>query len=196
MKYVKILEPTVSTRFGKLAAGRIVPVEDDMAEGWKGLGISEMSSEAAYTKARDERQEKAGGGERGAALRDLSAQKSALWDVSTHRDAMTSPEEGLKAAVEAGVPLVNLGMLKDDDGHPLQSDASVKDIMDARSLLQERDPLRDHAQASTSGGGSHYYTPSPLNDPTADVKVLADGSMVDNRPAAARRGRPRKADSE
>lgn len=194
VKYVKMLEPHVDPRFGKLAAGRIVPLTPDMYDRWSGLGLVEDASEKEYKDYQEKRVTDAAGGPRGAKLRELAAQRSAQWDTATHRDALTAPEENLKVAMKEGRPLVNVDQLKDADGLPLQPDAKLNEILEARSRLQERDPLRDHTQSSVNGGGSHFYTPKPLGSVSAEE--LATGMHDHEHEHPARKRRAKSADSE
>lgn len=174
--YGKLTGPMVDPRFGKMPKGRVVPLDEKTYDRWFSHGAIEEASEKDYDEFIKKREEEALGPRR-SDLQKLALERSSLWDTSTHRDAMTSSPEGLKRAMDAGVPLVNLEQLRDESGMPLDSGAKVDQILEARSRLATRDPLREHAQASTSGGGSHYYTPAPLNDPNADVKTLASGEL-------------------
>jgi hypothetical protein len=194
--YAKMLSPQVNARFGKMAEGRIVPLDEETYQRWEGLGLVEASSEKAYTDYREKRASAGGGGEKGTRLRELAAQRSAEWDVATNRDALTAPPEALDRSRKAGRPLVNVDQLRDEDGMPLQPDAKIDEILEGRKRLQERDPLREHTQSSVFGGGSHYYTPAPLNAPDADVKTLASGELDHAQEHPSRSAKRTKKDAE
>jgi hypothetical protein len=157
--YLEMTQPHVDVRFGKLAPGRIVPVQPDVATRWMGAGVAKESSESAYNKQRDER---VGVGDRRvAALQQMNDPDSAMWDVH-YRDAVLADPEKLKEAMDRGVVPTNLSTLQDDDGIPLDRTASYEDIMDARENLQHPDAAIDaHTSASTSGNRSHYTEPVP-----------------------------------
>lgn len=165
-QYVKMVRPQADATYGKMRPGQVLCVDTDRADRWIAAGLAEPSDEAAHTAWKDERAERIESREGAySALNREGSGSMALWDVSTHRDALSAPEAGLRAAREAGVPLVNLGRLRNMDGLPIDPDASIEDILEARANLHPDvlDPLTAHEQASTSGGGSHYSTPMPLN---------------------------------
>lgn len=161
--YVKMTHAHADARYGKLAPGRVLQLPRDVADRWASVGLVADATEAAYTKQREQKQGKVDSREE--AFARLNNRGAELWDVSTHRDALTAPREGLERARAAGIPLVNTDMLRDEDGVPLDPDASVDEIMEARANLHPdaQSPLTAHSQASTSGGGSHYDMPMPLN---------------------------------
>jgi len=162
--YIQMTQAQADASYGKLQPGRILRVDQDRADRWITAGLAEPSDEGAYQQQLDARVETIK--DREGRFAQLNRDdKAALWDVSTHRDALTAPEAGLRAAVEAGVPLVNLGRLRTPEGLPIDPDASVEEILEARQNLHPEllAPLTSHERASTSGGGSHYDMPMPLN---------------------------------
>lgn len=163
-QYIQMVRAQSDAQYGKLEAGRIMRVDNDRANRWITAGIAEKSDEGAYTKFREARAETISNRE-GAFSALNRDDRAALWDVSTHRDALSAPEAGLRAAVEAGIPLVNLGALRTPEGLPLDPEASIEEILEARNNLHPDavGVLTAHERASTSGGGSHYDMPMPLN---------------------------------
>jgi hypothetical protein len=186
-------QPHVEVGFGKLRPGQVLRVDPDRADRWMVAGIAEASSEGAYNKFREARAQ--GIEDRQGAFSALNRDdKAALWDVSTHRDVLTAPEDGLRRAMEAGVPLVNMGSLRTEDGLPLAADASIEQILEARAALHPgvMSPLTEHEMASTSGGGSHYDMPLPLNPAARDTERTirenernrqSDTFLKENQPA-------------
>lgn len=164
LQYVQMTRPHVEVGYGKIAAGDILRVSKDRAERWLGGGLAEESNEGAYTKFRDAKY--GARADKNSAFDALNRDRSGdLWDVSTHRDAMTAPEAGLRRAVEAGIPLVNMAALRTEDGLPLSKDASVEEILEARARVHPEvtGVLTAHERSSVQGGGSHYDMPMPLN---------------------------------
>jgi hypothetical protein len=161
--YVKMLQPHADARYGKLAVGKVVALDKGRAERWVAVGVAESSSKTAYEKQGEQKQRRAD--DREVAFQRLNDNQAAYWDVSTHRDALTAPEEGLRRAFEGGVPLVNVDALRDEDGMPLQPDASIEEIVEARKNLHPdlEGVLTAHERSSIQGGGSHYDMPMPLN---------------------------------
>jgi hypothetical protein len=171
--YVQMTEPHFEVGYGKLRVGQIVRADPDRADRWMSAGLAEKASKSDYEKFRNDRVETANSRE--AAFSSLNRDnRAALWDVSTHRDALSAPEEGLRAAREAGIPLVNVSRLRSEDGLPLAEDAEIEEILEARANLHPgiHSPLTEHAAASTSGGGSHYDMPMPLNPQAREQEKL------------------------
>lgn len=182
--YVEVVEPSVHARFGKLYKGRHLLVDAATAERWKNVGLAKDSTEAKHKKFQDDRQ-KALDERYDAGVQ--ATQDSALWDVATHRDVLTAPEEGLKRALEAGVPLVNVDRLTtvDDEGRvvPLKKGATLSEMLDARLHMGDEDPLHGHERSSVQGGGSHFYA-------DRQEQRFADTKLNDDKTEAPRRGRP------
>jgi hypothetical protein len=186
--YIRVKQATYHIRFGKVAAGRCLPLPADEAEAWIDLGLAENISESQYEKGREEHysnlnphltdQE---------AYNKLNDPKAKLWDVSTHRDASMASEEGLRAAQAAGLSLVNTQILKDKDGKPLPPDATVDEIMEARSSMTSDDKLHSHERSSTMGGGSHYTNPNPVVEPVPDP-VLESIAKKGRKPSSRASG--------
>jgi len=153
--YMKLNEDQVDARLGKKRAGDIVALDKEKATRYAQVGIAEQvpySEFAGQQERRDQRMTKRQ--ERFAALN----QGYDAWDVSTYRDVLTAPESGLRIAVERGIPLVNVHMLRDEDGEVLPPDADIEEILEARQYLHAdlTAPLAAHDRSSVMGGGSPY----------------------------------------
>src|SRR5215467_7534101 len=86
--YMRLLEPHVDARLGKMVTGQVVAVNADYATGMLRTGIAEQVSSAEMDEQRERRQKRASAREqRFAALND----QYAMWDVSTYRDVLTAP---------------------------------------------------------------------------------------------------------
>jgi hypothetical protein len=150
-----------------------------------------QASEGAYKDQQGRKKEKAQG--RAAAFQALN-DGHAAWDVSTYRDVLTAPEGGLRLAHERGIPLVNVHMLRDEDGDPLPPDADIEDILDARQLLHAdlQAPFAAHDRSSVMGGGSPYASsmassgvPMPLSPQhRAMMEKVAEQEQMAQRPAS------------
>ncbi len=161
--YRKMLQPHSDSRYGKLPVGKVVALDADRAGRWDAIGLTEEASKSAYEKQAGAKQARVD--DREVAFQRLNDNQAAYWDVATHRDALTAPEAGLRRAQEAGVSLVNVDALRDEDGKPLQPDADIEDIIAARQNLHPdlTGVLTAHERSSIQGGGSHYDMPMPLN---------------------------------
>jgi hypothetical protein len=102
----------------------------------------------------------------------------ALWDVSTYRDVLTAPESGLRQAYDAGIPLVNVHILRDENGDTLPPNADIEDILDARELMHPdlTAPLAAHDRSSVMGGGSPFAEQLRRADPALPAPSSDDGS--------------------
>lgn len=190
--YMKMLTPNVDARLGKLREGQIVPMDADKATRYLTARVAVQASEGEYNDQMGRRQEKATAQQN--AFRALN-DGGAVWDVATYRDVLTAPEKGLRLAHERGIPLVNVHMLRDEDGDPLAPDADIEDILDARELLHPDlvAPLAAHDRSSVMGGGSPYVnnvqpglsSPMPLSPQhRAMMQRVADQEQMAQRPAA------------
>ena len=169
--YVEMTEAQGDARYGKMEKGRVMMVSPEEAERWTRLGIAKNSSKSAFDRWNDKRNDV--GDRRAAAINALNETDAAYWDVN-YRDAVHARPDNLRTGMDAGMMPVNLGSLTDEDGLPLPVDATFEDIMEARKRLQhpDADPIYGHTQASTSGGGSHYYTPVPEEQIEAREEIL------------------------
>lgn len=165
--YMRLNQDNVDARLGKLRRGQVVALDQATATRWAMAGIVDQVSAEEYEDTRERRRNKMAG--RQDLYRSLNNQ-AAMWDVSTYRDVLTASEEGLRAAYAAGLPLVNITMLRDEDGDPLPPDADLDEILEARQWLHADlvAPLAAHNQSSVMGGGSPYQQnfnvgPMPLN---------------------------------
>jgi hypothetical protein len=189
--YMEICEATYDARLGKLAKGMIVPMDEAKASRFLTVGAAVQASEGAYKDQQGRKAEKAQG--RAAAFQALN-DGHAAWDVSTYRDVLTAPEGGLRLARERGIPLVNVHMLRDEDGDPLPPDADIEDILDARQLLHAdlTAPFAAHDRSSVMGGGSPYASnmsssgvPMPLSPQhRAMMERVAEQEQLAQRPAS------------
>lgn len=189
--YMKMTQANADARLGKLAPGDIRPMDAAKATRYLMAGVAEQTSEAEYREKEQRKSEKAG-----ATRNAFQAQQEghALWDVATYRDVLTAPEGGLRLAHERGIPLVNVHMLRDEDGDPLPPDADIDDILDARALLHPdlMSPLASHDRSSVMGGGSPYVnnvtgmgSPMPLSPQhRATMERVAEQERMAQRPAA------------
>lgn len=165
--YLKLNQPQVDARLGKMKTGDVVAVDEDVATRFVAAGIADQVGKGEYDQTRNRRQEKLSA--RQNAMRALN-DAAAVWDVSTYRDVLTAPEQGLRLAAERGIPLVNVHLLRDADGDPLPPDADIDEILEARQYLHAdlQAPLAAHDRSSVMGGGSPYSQvvgggPMPLN---------------------------------
>ena len=151
---------------GKLRRGQVVAMDRDMATRYLMANIAEQVSSGEYEEQTRRQQEQYS--QRQQSFWNLN-QGHSLWDVSTHRDVLTAPEDGLRRAYDAGLPLSNLQYLTDENGNPLEQDADIEDILEARKRLHTGDlfPTEMADRSSVMGGGSHYTSvvgggPEPL----------------------------------
>ena len=191
--YMKMTQDNVDARLGKLKAGQVVPMDAAKATRYLTVGVAEQTSEADFKKQQDRKAEKATAAQE--AYRSLN-DGGAVWDVATYRDVLTAPEQGLRLAHERGIPLVNVHMLRDEDGDPIAPDADIEDILDARRNLHPDlvAPLAAHDRSSVMGGGSPYVSnmdPSGLASPMplspqhrAMMQRVAEQEKMAQRPAA------------
>lgn len=167
--YMKILTPNMDARLGKLQEGQIVGMTRAQATRYLTTRVAEQASQADFEAQQNRKQEKATAAQKAfQAINDGHA----MWDVSTYRDVLTAPEGGLRLAFERGIPLVNVHLLRDEDGDPLPPDADIEDILDARQNLHPdmTAPFASHERSSVMGGGSPYVSntsgldqPAPLS---------------------------------
>lgn len=155
--YMKMTTANADARLGKLSEGQIVAMDQAKAARYLTAGVAVQVSEGEYHDQQDRRNEKATAAQN--AFRAAN-DGHALWDVATYRDVLTAPEGGLRLAHERGIPLVNVHMLRDEDGDPLPPDADIDDILDARQLLHPDlvAPFAAHERSSVMGGGSPYVS--------------------------------------
>jgi len=165
--YMKMTTNNVHPRLGKLAPGQVIALDRDTATRYLMAGVAEQVSSGDYDDQRKKRRDKVTAQQQ--RFRSLNDQY-AMWDVSTYRDVLTAPEAGLRQAHERGIALVNVHMLRDEDGDPLPPDADIDEILEARQSLHSElaAPLAAHDRSSVMGGGSHYASnvpigPMPLN---------------------------------
>jgi hypothetical protein len=186
--YMKLTEPQVDARLGKLAAGKIRPLDEAKARRWLSAGIAEQVSRAEYDEQQDRMVQRSTAQQ--AAFQALN-DGHALWDVSTYRDVLTAPESGLRQAYDAGIPLVNVHILRDENGDTLPPTADIEDILDARELMHPdlTAPLAAHDRSSVMGGGSpfqnNYGGPTPLSPRhRAMMDKVREQELYAQRPAA------------
>lgn len=187
--YMKMTSDNSDARLGKLRAGQVVPMDEGKATRYLTAGVAEQVSEGEYRDQQDRKATKATASQN--AFRALN-DGHALWDVSTYRDVLTAPEGGLRQAHQRGIPLVNVHMLRDEDGDPLPPDADIDDILDARKLLHPDlvSPLTAHDRSSVMGGGSPYMSnmrpgegPMPLSPQhRAMMGRVAEQEVMAQRP--------------
>lgn len=162
--YMKMLAANNDARLGKMAPGKIFPMDQAKATRYLTTRMAVQASEAEYEEQQGRKQEKATAAQN--AYRAIN-EGGAVWDVSTYRDVLTAPESGLRIAHERGIPLINVHMLRDEDGDVLAPDADIDDILDARALLHPDlvAPFAQHDRSSVMGGGSPYtnnMNPGPM----------------------------------
>jgi hypothetical protein len=190
--YMRMTQPNVDARLGKLREGQVVPMDQARATRYLSAGVAVQVSKGEYDEHVDRRQQKATAQQN--AFRALN-DGAAVWDVATYRDVLTAPEKGLRLAVERGIPLVNVHMLRDEDGDPLAPDADIEDILDARELMHPDlvAPLAAHDRSSVMGGGSPYVSnvnpggasPMPLSPQhRAMAERIAQQEQYAQQPAA------------
>lgn len=165
--FMRMNQDQVEARLGKLRRGQVVSVDREMATRLAVAGIADQVSKSDFDDVRERRQGKLS--RRQDALRSLN-DAAAMWDVATYRDVMTASEQGLRAAYDAGMPLTNIHMLRDEDGDPLPPDADIDEILEARKWSHPDlvAPFAAHDRSSVMGGGSPYTSnvpsgPMPLN---------------------------------
>lgn len=189
--YMKMTSDNVDARLGKLKVGQVVAMDEAKATRYLTAGVAEQTTKADFDKQQDRKNEKATAAQN--AFRSLN-DGGAIWDVATYRDVLTAPEKGLRMAFERGVSLVNVHMLRDEDGDPLPPDADIEDILDARMNLHPdlQAPFAAHERSSVMGGGSPYVsnvnpgigTPAPLNPMhRAMMEKIQQQEMMAQRPA-------------
>lgn len=188
--YMKLNQDQVDARLGKLRRGQIVALTQAQASRWAMAGIADQVSADEYDDTRERRARKVSA--RQDVYRSLNEQ-AGMWDVSTYRDVLTASEQGLQAAYEAGLPLVNVTMLRDEDGDPLPPDASLEEIFEARQNMHADlvAPLAAHDRSSVMGGGSPYEQnvrtgPMPLNPMHRAMaeNIARHDSMAQRMPAS------------
>jgi hypothetical protein len=103
--YMRMTQPNVDARLGKLREGQVVPMDQARATRYLSAGVAVQVSKGEYDEHVDRRQQKATAQQN--AFRALN-DGAAVWDVATYRDVLTAPEKGLRLAVERGIPLVNV----------------------------------------------------------------------------------------
>jgi hypothetical protein len=199
--YMKLLRANVDARHGKMSEGDIVPMDEGMATRYLTAGVAVQVAEGEFKDRQARKEQKASAAEK--AFRAMN-DGHAMWDVATYRDVLTAPESGLRQARKAGIPLVNVHMLRDEDGDTLAPDADIEDIIDARANLHADlvAPFAAHDRSSVMGGGSPYssnlYNPAPLSpahraqmervaDQERRAQLPADFSYDRNDPDAKRR---------
>ena len=181
--YMRMTEHQVDANLGKLAPGKIVPMQEAKAKRWYTLGLCEPSSQEEYFAQRGRRQERIN--TRQEAFQRLGQPSGDHWDVSMFRDVLTAPESGLRACWDLGIPLVNFSMLRDENGEPLPLDASIDEIIAARDNLHPdlQSPLTAHHRSSVMGGGSPYSMPMPLNPEARQMEErIREQERYANRP--------------
>ena len=196
--YMKMTVDQVNARLGKLPRGRVVALPLEQARAFLMAGVAEQVSSAEYEQQTQQKRDAISG--RQQAFLRLN-QGADLWDVSTHRDVLTASEEGLRRAYDAGMPLANLQYLRDANGDPLDQDADIEDIIEARNTLHPNEvfPQEAHDRSSVMGGGSHFQIqggPQPL---TPKYRAFAQrlgeveqfGQQPQNIAADQELGRPR-----
>jgi hypothetical protein len=186
--YMKMLTANSDARLGKLTEGQIVPMDEAKATRYLTANVAVQASEGEFRDQQDRKAQKATASQRAfQAMNDGHA----MWDVATYRDVLTAPESGLRQARAAGIPLVNVHMLRDEDGDTLPPDADIEDIIDARALLHSDlvAPFAAHDRSSVMGGGSPYASnldnPMPLSPAhRAQMERIADQERMAQRPAS------------
>ena len=184
--YMKMLGAQAEAKLGKMSEDDIKPMDAAKAQRYLTANVAVQVSEAEYRGQQDRKAQKATATQNAfQALNDGHA----VWDVSTYRDVLTAPESGLRIAFERGIPLVNVHMLRDEDGDVLPPDAEIDDILDARELLHPdlRSPFSAHDRSSVMGGGSPYLSnasPMPLSPQhRAAQERIAQNELLAQRPA-------------
>lgn len=187
--YMKLIEPNYDARLGgKQKVGQVVPMSGAQATRYLTAKVAEQASEGEYDEQQGRKKDKATAAQN--AFRAIN-EGGAVWDVSTYRDVLTAPEGGLRLARERNIPLVNVHMLRDEDGDPLPPDAEIDEILDARALLHAdlQSPFSAHERSSVMGGGSPYVNtvnpggPLPLSPShRATVERIAEHEAMAQRP--------------
>jgi hypothetical protein len=152
-------------------------------------GVAKQTTQRAFDEQQDRKAQKATAAQN--AFRSLN-DGHAVWDVATYRDVLTAPERVLRMAFDRGIPLVNVHVLRDEDGDPLPPDADIEDILDARQLLHPDlvAPFAAHNRSSVMGGGSPYVSnmpgasPQPLSPQhRAALERVAEHERMAQQPA-------------
>jgi hypothetical protein len=183
--FMKMTDHQVDARYGKLKPGQVVPMDQDTASRFLGAGLAEQVSSGEFKDQQDRRAQKVSARQNAfAAIND----QYAAWDVSTYRDVLTAPEKGLRLAIERGIPLVNVHMLRDEDGDPIPPDADIDTILEARDSLHPDlvMPFSAHDRSSVMGGGSMYQSNVPIHDPDAG-RQTASGRRAERKATQAER---------
>jgi len=153
MYYMKMRSTQVHSRLGKMVQGQIVPMDQAMAARFLRARAAVQVTSGEYDEQNQRKRTQVSA--RQDAFFRLN-QQPALWDASTYRDVLTSSEEGLRRAYDAGVPLENLHYLRDPAGNPLDQDADIEDILAARANLQ---PMIMTGRQYEVQGGPQPLTP-------------------------------------
>lgn len=187
--YMKMVEPNYDAHLGgKQKVGQVIRMSGAQATRYLTARVAEQASEGEFDDQQGRKQEKATAAQN--AFRAIN-EGGAVWDVSTYRDVLTAPEGGLRLARERGIPLVNVHMLRDEDGDPIPPDADIDEILDARALLHAdlQAPFAAHERSSVMGGGSPYVNnvnpggPLPLSPShRATVERIAANEALAQRP--------------
>jgi len=195
-EYVEFTSPTGDVDYGKIAAGRVLPMSPERAAKLEELGIAKKSSKSAFEKQRKERQDAVEPSGRKADFEKLAT--AADWDVTSTRDALNAPEEGLKRAFAQG-RVVNTDLLKDKDGNVLPADASLEQILEARRNVQATGTVTDRnertaVQADRPPAGSDLDSPPPYTagPPTKEQT----GNAPETDPTRKPRGSRKDAESD
>ena len=186
--YMKMKSNNVHPRLGKLVPGQVIPLDQATATRYLIAGVAEQVSSSDYEDTQAKRRDKVT--QRQERFRALNDQY-AMWDVSTYRDVLTAPERGLRMAYDRGISLVNVHMLRDEDGDPLDPESDIEEILAARESLHAelQSPLTAHDRSSVMGGGGHYdqnvnISPQPLNPGYREVSErIASNEMFAQRRA-------------
>lgn len=155
--YMKLTTDNVDARLGKMKAGQVVRMPEAQAARYLAAGVAEQTTQKDFDAQQDKKSDR------------MNAQQAAfqtanrggdVWDVATYRDVLTAPEKGLRIAWERGISLINVHMLRDENGDPIAPDADIEEILDARDNLHPdlMAPLAAHDRSSVMGGGSPYVS--------------------------------------
>lgn len=187
--YMKMIAPNVDARIGKMPEGKIFPMDAEKATRYLTARVAVQVSEDEFLDQQERKSQKATAAQN--AYRAIN-EGGAVWDVATYRDVLTAPESGLRIAHERGIPLINVHMLRDEDGDVLPPDADIDDILDARALLHPDmvAPFAAHDRSSVMGGGSPYTSnlnpggPMPLSPQhRATMERIQQQEVMAQRPA-------------
>lgn len=181
--YMRMTEHNVDARMGKLVPGQVVVLPEDKALRWLNAGVCVQTDVHEYEDQQNhKRQQSSAVQERFRAMNDGHA----MWDVSTYRDVLTASEQGLRLAWEAGITLVNVHQLRDEQGFPISPEADIEEILDARDLLHPDGvaPFAAHHRSSVMGGGSPYGDVEPLSPQYRDtMRRIAEQESMAQGPA-------------